>query len=433
MPSEAVIRKIVEQTDKDETAVKELIQVKLKQLSGLISEEGAAHIVANDLGVQLYKTEGALKIKELSTAAKTTDTAGKVVAKYEMREFDKNGRKGKVANMMIGDETGRIRVVMWNEQVDLFEKLNEGDIIKISNPYIKENNGKLEVHLNDRSEIQVNPTGLKIDVPEHAAGAEASERPQRELKYLRDLKGNEDDVEVLGTIVNVFDPRFFAVDPDTNKRVSDEDVAAGKAHAINYVTTAVIDDGTATVRVTFWKNQTQHLFGLSDEEILKWKDAPQLCAQPKHDLLGEIVKLVGRVKKNEQFDRIELTANFVFKDVDPEKELARLKDKPAPETRPEEPKEVDAPAPTPAPEKESESSSEKSGTTSKAPPIPPTNKDEDEGDDDEEDELEKKKPAIITDEDRAVTEEDIKFDNADEVKSNDPDEEVISIDDLEDI
>ncbi|MBR9703382.1 hypothetical protein GOV10_05055, partial [Candidatus Woesearchaeota archaeon] len=170
------------------------------------------------------------------------------------------------------------------------------------------------------------------------------ERPQRELKYLREIKGDEDNVEVLGTILNVFDLRFFAVDPDTNKRVSDEDVAAGKPHTMNYVTTVVLDDGTAQLRVTCWKNQTQHLFGLSNEELLKWKDDPSLAAQPKHDLLGEIIKIIGRAKKNEQFERIQLTASLVIKDVDPEKELARLKDKPAPETKPEEPKEVEAPA-----------------------------------------------------------------------------------------
>ncbi|MBR9702601.1 hypothetical protein GOV10_01065, partial [Candidatus Woesearchaeota archaeon] len=152
-----------------------------------------------------------------------------------------------------------------------FEKINEGDIIKINNPYIKDNNGKLEVHLNDNSKVDINPTGLSIEVPE---GAAEPERPQRELKYLREIKGDEDNVEVLGTILNVFDLRFFAVDPDTNKRVSDEDVAAGKPHTMNYVTTVVLDDGTAQLRVTCWKNQTQHLFGLSNEELLKWKDDP---------------------------------------------------------------------------------------------------------------------------------------------------------------
>lgn len=441
MPSDAVIRKIIEQTDKDETAVKELIQEKLKQLSGLISEEGAAHIVANDLGVQLYKTEGTLKIKELSTAAKTTNTAGKVVAKYEIREFDKNGRKGKVANMMIGDETGRIRVVMWNNQTDLFEKINEGDIIKINNPYIKDNNGKLEVHLNDNSKVDINPAGLSIEVPE---GMAETERPQRELKYLREIQGNEENVEVLGTILNVFDLRFFAVDPDTNKRVTDEDVAAGKPHTMNYVTTVVLDDGTAQMRVTCWKNQTQHLFGLSNEEILKWKDDPNLAAQAKHDLLGEIIKIIGRAKKNEQFERIELTASLVIKDVDPEKELARLKDKPAPETKPEEPKEVEAPkVESAAPAKESSPAPVAEPVTPTAEPATPAPAEEkteapaettvEEATETAVEEKPAAEPASTTQEDREVKKEDVKFDTADEVKNLNAEEEVISIDDLEDI
>jgi hypothetical protein len=42
-------------------------------------------------------------------------------------------------------------------------------------------------------------------------------------------------------------------------------------------------------------------------------------------MLGNIIKLVGRVKKNDFFDRLEFTAQLVFPEPDPEEEIQRLK------------------------------------------------------------------------------------------------------------
>ena len=319
LPQREVIKKIQESTDLSQEEIQEKIKEKLTQLSGLISEDGAAHIVANELGVQLYKTQGEVTIKELTPNAKQVVTKAKVLQKYEIREFNKNGREGRVANILVGDKTGKVRVVFWNDQVQMFEKINEQDVLRIKNPYVKENNGRTELHLNDQSNIDINPEGITIDVPEN-------NMQQRELKYLKDLNGGEENIEVLGTIVQVYDPRFFPVDPQTNRRVSDEDVAQGKPHEWNYVTTCFLDDGTANVRTTFWKKQTQVLFNKSDEELLSWKDDAAKAQDAKHELLGEIVKIVGRAQKNEQFDRVELTANLVITDVDPAKEIQRIQE-----------------------------------------------------------------------------------------------------------
>ena len=58
---------------------------------------------------------------------------------------------------MMADESGRIKVVFWNDQVDLFEQIKEGDILQVKSPFIKENQGKLEIHLNTSSETKTNP------------------------------------------------------------------------------------------------------------------------------------------------------------------------------------------------------------------------------------------------------------------------------------
>ena len=61
-------------------------------------------------------------------------------------------------------------------------------------------------------------------------------------------------------------------------------------------------------------------------EILKYKDEPEKFDEVKTKLLGNIIKVIGRVNKNKMFDRPELIANMVFLNPDPEEEIKRLEE-----------------------------------------------------------------------------------------------------------
>ena len=138
------------------------VKSKLKELSDLISKEGAAYIVANELGVKLFEDFGRriLKINQLIGGMGSLNILGKVVDVYDVREFDKSNRKGKVASLLIGDETGTCRVVLWD--TNHIKEVENGNIvkdkiIKIKNAYVKENNGFKEIHLGNRASIDLNP------------------------------------------------------------------------------------------------------------------------------------------------------------------------------------------------------------------------------------------------------------------------------------
>jgi ssDNA-binding replication factor A large subunit len=300
----------------------EKIKNKINELSGLVSEEGAAHIIANELGIVLINQEqGKLKIKEIYAGMRNVSTVGKVVRKFETREFAKGDSTGKVCSMVIGDETSTMRVVFWNDKVDLTEDINQDDIIKIDNAYVKENNNSKELHLNDRSEVEVNPEGEKI---ENVRQGNSFER-----KSIESLQDNSDNVELLGTVVQVFDPRFFNICPRCNKRANEID---GKFNcsehgeveaALSYVLNLVMDDGTGNIRGVFWKNQVNHLLDKTEQEISVYKDDLSKFEDLKTDLLGEQFRVMGRVRKNEMFDRLEFNVQIVEK-AKAEDELAKL-------------------------------------------------------------------------------------------------------------
>lgn len=282
------------------------IKQKINELSGLISEGGAVHIIANELGIELISQNNErLKIKEVYSGMKNVSVLGKIVRKFDTREFQKGEGKGKVCSLQLGDESGTVRVVFWNEQVDLLQNVNEEDIVLVKNGYVRDNKGNKEIHLGDRGSIEINPEGENVGIVRNGNSYER--------KQISNLAGGEAGVEILGTIVQVFDPRYFNVDPETGKRVQE-------GGEVSYVMNAVIDDGTGNLRCVFWKNQTNHFLGKTEENITGFKENLGAFEGIKNDLLGEQFKLKGKVVRNEMFDRLEFSVQIVEK-ANPEEEM----------------------------------------------------------------------------------------------------------------
>jgi replication factor A1 len=345
MPIEKIKEKISEKAKLSEEEIDNKIKEKLKQLSGLISQEGAAHIVANELGVKLFETGGLQKIKDILSGMRNVDLVAKVVQKYELREFESSRGPGKVANLLVGDETGVMRLVMWNKQAENLAKLSEGDVVKVQSGYSRDNNGRVEVHLNDMSKVAINPEGVSVEVKQRTQAPVEAVR-----KSIADINENDNSVEVLATIVQVFDINFFEACPECNRRVRKKDEGfVCNTHglvepAYNFVLNAYLDDGSDNVRVVFWSDQTLQLLEKKKEEILAFRQNPAPFEEVKNDLLGKMVKITGRANKNQNFDRIELVATNVDLNPDPKEETERLKEstpekasEPAKEEKPSEP------------------------------------------------------------------------------------------------
>ena len=322
IPYEKIVERIKNEANISESEIDAKINQKMKQLSGLISKEGAAHIVANELGIKLFDSfSGKLQIKNILAGLRNVETIGKVLQVYELREFTTQDRQGKVASLVIGDETGTIRAVLWGDQADNIKNIEKGMTIKIVGAYVRDNNGVIELHLNDRSKLILNPEGETVKEVKQ----EASER-----KQINQLTEKDGAVEILGTIVQVFDPRFFEICPQCSKRMKNvEGSFVCDAHDnvepdYSYVLNLVVDDGTDNIRTVFFRDAMEKLTNSSKEKILTYRNDPEKFEEVKTDLLGNIIKVNGRVKKNLFFDRIEIIANDVSLNPNPEEEIKRL-------------------------------------------------------------------------------------------------------------
>jgi len=325
MPLDQIKERISQKTGLSEDEINQKIKAKLKQLPGLISEQGAAHIVANELKVKLFDIGEKLQIKNILSGMRNVDVVGKVLQKYELREFKTEKHAGKVANMLIGDDTGVIRVVLWHKQAELINQLKEGDIVKIRGGYVRDNQGRKEIHLSELSKLIINPPGVNVEVKPY-------EPPVAVRKNIADIKEDDVNVEILATIVQVFDINFFEVCPQCNKRVRLRDEGFlcpthGKIEPeYNYVLNIYLDDGSDNIRTVFWRQQVEQLLGMDKSQIMVFKDDPSKFEPIKTELLGNIIKVIGRANKNQTFDRIELVVNQVDKSPDPDEEIKKLKE-----------------------------------------------------------------------------------------------------------
>jgi DNA/RNA endonuclease YhcR with UshA esterase domain len=319
VPLKDIISKIVKHTGLSESDIQQQIKTKIEQLYGLVSEEGAAHIIANEHGIKLLEVSGDLKIKDVLIGMKSVDIYGKVLRKYELREFNTEKRKGKVANLMLGDETGTIRVVFWNDKTNDFIQIKEEDIVKIKGAYVRDNAGRKELHLGDNSHIIINPANITVIT---------RERKEYAKKHIKELEDGM-SAEIMGTILQVFDVKFFEVCPKCNKRLRlREDQFACDEHGTqtpvyNYVLNVYLDDGTGNIRAIFWKQQSQRLLKLTDNEFNAIRIAPELFEKYKTEMLGVQVKILGMTKNN-MMGRMEFNSEIVFTDLNPDHEIELL-------------------------------------------------------------------------------------------------------------
>ena len=83
-----------------------------------------------------------MQVKDLQPKQGKVEIVLDIVDVGEPREFDKFGRSGRVANAVAKDETGDIKLTLWNDDVD---KIKSGDKVKITNGYVSEWQGEKQL------------------------------------------------------------------------------------------------------------------------------------------------------------------------------------------------------------------------------------------------------------------------------------------------
>ncbi len=289
---EQIVEKIVKFSNVSKDEIERRVEAKRAKLSGLVSKEGAAQIVAAELGVNFEKER--FKVSEIVDGMRRVNLTVKTVRINPVRTYVRNGQENKVLNMVLGDETGSTRGVLWDtNQIRLFEDgvLKEGDVVEIVNSSIRNN----EIHLTAFSDIKKSTEIIdNVQVTKSYV-----------TKNISELR-NGDNANVRAVIVQVFEPRSFDRCPECNgKLIRDSEGEKCETHGRvvprkGMVFSFVLDDGTENIRaVTF--NQGMEKFGVDETNF----------ADKRQGIIGKEAIFVGNIRQNKMYNNTEMVVEDI--------------------------------------------------------------------------------------------------------------------------
>ena len=309
---ERIVEKIATKSGLLVNEIESRIQAKRSKLSGLISPEGAAQVVAAELGVSFEGEK--LKIDELLPGMRNVNVFGKVINIFPVRSFKtKKGDESKVVNFWIADETSNIKVVLWDKNhVALVEngQIAKDTVVEIGNGTMRDT----ELHLGNFSQIKPSSELIENAITEKTFHE----------KKISDLKKGE-SASTRAFIVQSFAPKFFNVCPECGKKPTSEGESFSCATHGRIVPekraliTLVLDDGTETIRAVLFSEAMKKL-GMDSF------DNPEKLSIQKETILGKEMMFSGNVRNNDFFNNLELVVDDA-KDLDLDVVISGLENK----------------------------------------------------------------------------------------------------------
>jgi replication factor A1 len=231
------------------------IREKRSLAGGFLEDETAARLVASELGIDIapksfYPKE--IPIDKLVLGLNDVTIMGRVLVAYPAQKYvRKNGVTGQFGHLLIADNTGTIRVLLWDDKARIVEegKIKRAQIVRVRHGYVREaNDGQIELHLGQRSELDVNPQGVKED---------CFPRIESFMEKIGRITEKKKKVSVTGIVLSV--------SPITGFRRADE--SEGK------VCRVTLRDRTGQIAVVFWNEKVAILEGVQIGDRLQLIDA----------------------------------------------------------------------------------------------------------------------------------------------------------------
>ena len=254
MKTESYINKIIVETGLTRKEIETRVEEKKKELKGLISEEGALFVIAKELGVDVKEENKDLlkdieiNISDITPQMKNITLIGRIKEIYRVNEFKrKEGSIGHVGSFLLYDNTGDIRITLWDDDTKIFKDNNfeQNELVKILNGYAKQGKSeKTEIHLGRLGKLILSPED--VDYKKYP-------KIQNKSIPIKIINLNDSSVSIEGSIFQIFPVKEF----------TKKDGTGGKVRSLN-----LIDSSGSSIRVTFWNGDTEKTKDLKMDDFI---------------------------------------------------------------------------------------------------------------------------------------------------------------------
>ncbi|ACV12414.1 nucleic acid binding OB-fold tRNA/helicase-type [Halorhabdus utahensis DSM 12940] len=224
--------------DEGEVEVGDVLRVKGRPQEGYNGLEVSVDQAEQDLDATIDVEPGDGETIDALTMGQSNVTVEGVVLDTEpVRTFERDdGSEGRVANLSIGDETGRVRVTLWDDRADRVEEIDAGTTVEVVDGYVRERDGDLEVHVGEEGAID------ELDDADVEYAPETTPIDDVEL----------DETVDIGGVVRSTDP---------TRTFDRDDGSEGQVKNIR------IQDDTDDIRVALWGEKADRDLAPGDEVV----------------------------------------------------------------------------------------------------------------------------------------------------------------------
>jgi len=221
----------------EELEVGQVLRVMGRPKEGYSGLEVSADKVEPDedaeVDVQVLDT---YRVEDLSLGASDVDLVGQVLDTDSVRTFDRDdGSEGRVANLTVGDETGRVRVTLWDDKAGLADEFEPGEVVEVGDGYVRERDGDLELHVGDRGTV---------------------DRVDEDVEYVPETTDIA-DLEIGETV----DIGGGVIETDPKRTFDRDDGSEGQVRNVR------IKDETGEIRVALWGDKADREIDLADRVV----------------------------------------------------------------------------------------------------------------------------------------------------------------------
>ena len=266
-----------------------------------LSEEQAREMFIPELATLEKAIYDYIKIDDVEEDEQDKILIGRIIEMYDPREFERDDGTGLVRNIEIADDTGSIRVVLWDDDAE--REFELGQPIKLQNPRLR---------FNDRSNrVEASITGGTAILEPNES--ELAKLPSQEelmeaiyvSKTIESLLEDDTNVKVTGRICDVNTDRVLLkrcphcdnnVEHTEMENVCDFCGEEFEEPKYTLFVNTTIEDETGEIQVTFYENLAEELIDMDKERVISLIEDGYGIEDKLEDLNGTTIEIIANVR-----------------------------------------------------------------------------------------------------------------------------------------